>query len=150
VHEALDAAGVQGEYDSDDSLWRIMIPWRTMVYGLIRRDVEETVFATILHTDGGWELVVRCEPVETHRAHAAGAGGVLAMAGLVWLTVGWANGIVPGFTTVLAGGLWADVARTMSLDVLDRRIRRLCEDLGSALWPGVPAQVLPPPSRLGR
>jgi hypothetical protein len=42
------------------------------------------------------------------------------------------------------------VARVIALDVLERRLRRLAEDLGSALWPGVPAQVHPPPARLGR
>jgi hypothetical protein len=68
----------------------------------------------------------------------------------VWFVGGWSAGLVPGFTAALAGGLWADVARVMALDVLERRLRRLTEDLGSALWPGVPAQVLPPPARLGR
>jgi hypothetical protein len=75
---------------------------------------------------------------------------VLVLATAVWFVGGWSAGLVPGLTTALAGGLWADVARVIALDVLERRLRRLAEDLGSALWPGVPAQVHPPPARLGR
>ena len=72
------------------------------------------------------------------------------MAAVVWFAGGWTGGLVPGLTTALAGGLWTDVARVIALDALERRLRRLTGDLGAALWPGVPAQVLPPPPRLGR
>lgn len=121
-----------------------------MVYGVIRRDVEETATLVLASGTDSWDLVVRCEPVHTHNAHAAGAGGVLVMAAAVWFAGGWTGGFLPALTTILAGGLWADTARAMALDVLERRLRRLTEDLGTALWPGVPAQVLPPPFRLGR
>jgi hypothetical protein len=147
--DALRAAGARLD-DANPEGWEITLPWRTLVYGLIRRDVEETASIGLTSGPEFSELLVRCEPVHTHSAHAAGAGGVLVLAAAVWFLGGWSAGLVPGFTTALAGGLWADVARVMALDVLERRLRRLAEDLGSALWPGVPAQVLPPPARLGR
>lgn len=129
-------------------MWNIMVPWRTMVYGFIGREVEEGATVTLRTAPMGWEMILRCEPVQTHNAHAAGAGGALLMAAAVWLTTGWTRGIVPGITTAVGVGLWADVARVLALDVLERRLRRLSEDLGSALWPGVSAQILPPPRRL--
>ncbi len=147
--EALRAAGAH-LVRSSPFVWEITVPWRTMVYGIIRRDVEESATVTVADGHGFWEMLLRCEPEHTHNAHAAGAGGVLVMAAVVWIAGGWKVGLVPGLTTALAGGLWADVARVMALDVLERRLRRLTEDLGAALWPGIPAQVLPPPQRLGR
>jgi hypothetical protein len=149
VSQALRAAGVHLAA-STSSTWEITLPWRTMVYGVIRRDVEETATVSLTSGPDSWELVLRCEPVHTHNAHAAGAGGVLAMAAAAWLAGGWTAGLLPGLTTVLAGGLWTDVARVMALDVLERRLRRLTDDLGTALWPGVPAQLHPPPRRLGQ
>jgi hypothetical protein len=120
------------------------------VYGIIRRDVDEELSLTLGRTDEGWELGLRCEPLATHGAHAAGAGGVLLVAATVWLATGWGTGVIAGLTTLLAGGLWADATRVMAMTRLESRLRRLIEDLGLALWPGVPAQVLPPPSTLGR
>lgn len=146
--EALRAAGVH-LIETKPSGWTVTVPWRTMVYGVIRRDVEESATIDLGSGPDSRELLVRCEPVHSHSAHAAGAGGVLILAATVWLAAGWTAGLVPGLTTALAGGLWADVARVMALDNLERRLRWLTEDLGSALWPGVPAQVLPPPARPG-
>ncbi len=57
--------------------WQVSLPWRTMVYGVIRRDVEETATLVLASGTDSWDLVVRCEPVHTHNAHAAGAGGAL-------------------------------------------------------------------------
>lgn len=148
IPQALRASGAHLLRESPPT-WEVSLPWRTLVYGIIRRDVEETVAITLVSGPESWELLVRCEPLQTHTAHAAGAGGVLLLATAVWLVTGWTVGLVPGFTTAVAGGLWADVARVMALDVFERRLRRLTEDLGSALWPGVPAQVLPPPPRFG-
>jgi hypothetical protein len=147
--EALTTAGVYDVRRAGRS-FRGRLAWRTLVYGLIRREVDETVAVSVHTTGERWELGLDCRPDATHAAHAAGAGGVLLLSATVWLATGWSAGVVPGVTTAIAGGLWADVARVMALAVLERRLRRLAEDLGSALWPGVPAQILPPPSRIGR
>jgi len=151
VRAALAASGVLDVRQSGGS-WQMVLPWRTLVYGLIRRDVEEMVDLRLMKGAGGhdWHLAVSCNPRETHAAHAAGAGGVLAVSGLVWIAAGWTAGAVPALTTLLAGGLWADTARVMALQVLERRLRRLIEDLGTAIWPGVPAEILPPPTQVGR
>jgi hypothetical protein len=55
---------------------------------------------------------------------------------------------LPGLATALAGGLWCDVGRVMALQQLERRLRGLVEDVGIELWPGAPAQLLPPPPKL--
>lgn len=149
IAAALRAAGVH-VVRAAPPVWESTVPWSTLVYGVVRRDVEESATLTLVDREGAWEVVLRCDPVHTHNAHAAGAGGVVVIAAVVWLAGGWSAGVLPGLTTALAGGLWADVARVMALDALERRLRRLTEDVGSALWPGLPAQVLPPPPRLGR
>jgi hypothetical protein len=149
VPQALRAAGVHLD-GTNGTGWRVTLPWRTMVYAVVRRDVEETATVELVRGQDSWELGLRCEPVHTHGAHAAGAAGVFVLAAAVWLAGGWTAGLLPAFTTALAGGLWTDVTRVMALDVLERRLRRLAGDLGSALWPGVPAQLMPPPPRLGR
>jgi len=124
------------------SAWELLVPWRTLVYGVIRRDVDESASVTIRQTERGFELQVECDPTQTHGAHAAGIGGVLLLAALVWLTVGWVDGIVPGFTTLAAGGLLADVTRVRAFELLERRLRALTADLGDALWPGVAAEIV--------
>jgi hypothetical protein len=48
----------------------------------------------------------------------------------------------------LAGGLWADVSRVMAMQNLERRLRRVVEDVGVELWPHAPAELLPPPPRV--
>jgi hypothetical protein len=120
----------------------LLVPWQTLVYGVIRRDVDESVSVTIRRTEQGFDLQVECEPIHSHGAHAAGIGGVLMLAALVWLTVGWVDGIVPGFTTLAAGGLLADVTRVRAFELLERRVRALTADLGEALWPGVAAEIV--------
>jgi hypothetical protein len=149
VIEALRAAHVT-DVQVDGPSWRFSLPWRTLVYGVIRRDLDEELSVSLAPSDSGWELQLRCEPIGTHNAHAAGAAGVLLVAGTVWLASGWTKGVLPGMTALIAGGIWADATRVMALTQLEKRLRRLIEDLGSALWPSAPAQVLPPPSRLGR
>jgi hypothetical protein len=144
IADALRASGLH-EARATDGRWQAFLEWRTLVYGLIRRDVEETVSLDLHALETGWELVVECVPVETHSAHAAGVGGVLALAATVWLAVGWTTGVLPGLTTLVAGGLWVDVTRVMALGALERRVRSLATDVGSALWPSAPAEILPPP-----
>ena len=143
----LDALHASGLHDvrAADGRWQALLEWRTMVYGIIRRDVEETLSLQLCALEPGWELVVECVPVETHSAHAAGVGGVLALAATVWLAAGWTTGVLPGLTTLLAGGLWVDATRVMALGALERRVRSVTADVGSALWPSAPAEILPPP-----
>jgi hypothetical protein len=128
--------------------WELSVPWQTLVYGLIRRDVDEHATLHLSRGDQLWELQLRCLPAETHTAHAAGAAGVAAMTAAVWLIGGWLTGLLPGLATALAGGLWADVSRVMAMQNLERRLRRVVEDVGSELWPHAPAQLLPPPTRV--
>ncbi len=149
IEGVLRAAGVHG-FSVSEGQWAGTVPWRTMVYGIIGRDVDERIAVLVVQAAEGWELAIDCRPDATHAAHAAGAAGVIAMAVAVWLSGGWVDGLLPGITTAIGGGLWADVTRSMALQLLERRLRRLAGDLGSALWPGVPAQILPPPTRLGR
>ena len=149
IADALRSAGVCELHGSGTS-WRGSLAWRTLVYGLIRRDVDESLEVDVVAAEAGWQLRLSCDPIATHSAHAAGAAGAVAIAVAVWLAAGWSHGVVPGLTTLAAGGLWTEVARVMALDVLERRLRRVAGDLGSTLWPGAPAQLLPPPRRLGR
>lgn len=144
VAEAARAAGVD-QLRVVDGRWELTLGWRTLVYGLIRRDVEEVASLTIQRCPPGWELVLECVPLQTHSAHAAGVGGVLALAATVWLAAGWSAGVLPGLTTVVAGGLWVDATRVMAFSALERRLRDLVRGVGSALWPAAPAEILPPP-----
>jgi hypothetical protein len=125
----------------------LLLPWQTLVYGLIRREVDEQVAVELLQGDEGWELRVDCLPVETHAAHAAGAGCVALIAIAVWVIGGWSGGLLPGLAVLLAGGLWADVTRVVAVQRLEQRLRDLTEAIGIALWPDTPATLLPPPTR---
>ena len=127
--------------------WDTEVPWQTLVYGLVRREVDEQVTLELIQSPEGCELRVSCLPVETHAAHAAGAGGVALIAIAVWLIGGWSGGLLPAFATALAGGLWADATRNVALQRLEQRLRDLTEGVGLALWPDTPATLLPPPTR---
>jgi len=122
---------------------RLELPWQTLVYGFIRRDVDETVLLEVRAREAdSSEVRVECEPLQIHSAHAAGIGGVLLLAVLVWLTVGWIEGIVPGLTTLAAGALLSDVTRVRALEVFERRLRTFTVDIGDRLWPGAPAEIV--------
>ena len=130
-HRGLQATGsaIEG--------WNLSLPGRTRVYGLIPRELDESVD---LHLSSGPEysqLVLRCHPAETHAAHAAGLAGVLALAAAVWI----AGGLLAAVTTVIAGSLLVEVTRHWAFDALEKQLRRLAGDIGSALWPGQPAQI---------
>jgi hypothetical protein len=125
----------------------VLLPWQTLVYGLIRREVDEQVALELVQDPEGWQLRVSCLPVETHAAHAAGAGGVALIAAAAWVIGGWTGGLLPALATALAGGLWADATRNVALQRLEQRLRDLTESVGLALWPHAPAQLLPPPTR---
>ena len=133
--------------DASAGRCELLLPWQTLVYGLIRREVDEQVVLELVQEPEGWELRVSCLPVETHAAHAAGAGGVALIAVAAWVIGGWSGGLLPAFATALAGGLWTDVARAVAIQRLEQRLRDLTERVGLALWPDAPAQLLPPPTR---
>ena len=124
------------------STWRAIIPWRTRVFGLIPRDVDEDVTFHLEQHPDHWELRVNCHPLETHGAHAAGFGGVLFLAASVWITSGIATGVVAALATILAGTLVVEVTRQWAFDALESHLRIFAEDIGSALWPGRPAQIV--------
>jgi len=124
-------------------VWTVELSGRTRVYGLIARDVDERLTVTVAPIPEGGEITVLCLPQRTHEAHAAGAAGVLMLAVTAWLTGGWWAGLPLGVATLLAGWMWADAARTIELQHLERKVRGLAFDLGRAVWPLAPGQVTP-------
>jgi hypothetical protein len=141
VSEVLHASDLTATRDSSSG-WRITLPWRTRVFGLVARDVDEELNIHLTQHPDLWELVVRCTPLETHGAHAAGFGGVLFAAASVWIATGAATGVVPALATILAGFMVVEVTRQWAFDALERRLRDLAGEVGTALWPGRPAQIV--------
>jgi hypothetical protein len=141
MDEVLRAASLAATR-TNTSTWRAALPWQTRVFGLIPRDVDEVVELSLVHRPDLWELIVSCRPIQTHAAHAAGLAGIIFMAASVWIASGWAAGVLPAMTTILAGGLLVEVTRQWALNALERRLRMLAGDAGSALWPGRPAQIV--------
>ncbi len=141
VGETLHAAGLSAAGGATEG-WRLIFPGRTRVYGVISREIDEVVDFRLHRVSENWELVLRCEPIETHAAHAAGLAGVMLMAVAVWIAGGLSGGALPAMTTVIAGSLLIEVTRQWAFDNLHRRLRGLIGDLGSALWPGAPAQIV--------
>jgi len=122
--------------------WRLSLSWRTRVYGLIPREVDEAVDLRLHGGPDSWELSLACNPTEIHAAHAAGLAGVILMAAAVWVAGGLTGGALPAVTTVIAGSLLVEVTRQWAFDAFHQRLRRLVADVGSALWPGRPAQIV--------
>jgi hypothetical protein len=122
--------------------WSVTLPWRTRVFGLVPRDVDEHVTLAIVQHPDLWEVALSCQPLETHNAHASGLAAVLFVAASVWIATGFAAGLGPALATVLAGALVVEVTRQWALSALENRLRRLLGDVGSALWPGRPAQIV--------
>ena len=141
VTQALGAAHLTAARD-EASGWWVSLPWQTRVFGLIPRDVDEHVRLRIIRHPDLWEVAVQCRPIETHGAHATGVAAVLFIAVCVWIASGLTGGVLPAVTTVLAGSLIVEVTRQWAFDALERRLRRLAGDVGSALWPGQPAQIV--------
>ncbi len=144
VPGAVRRAGAQ-LVDSVNERWEILVPWRTLVYGFIRRDVDEQALLTVVSNDEGWEARLECLPLQTHSAHSAGAAGVAVMTAAAWFIGGWTGGLLPAFAVAAAGGLWADWTRVAAFRALELRLRVLVEDVGLDLWPTASAQLLPPP-----
>jgi len=142
--EAVLATVRGGRVVQDAGGWRLELPWSTRVFGVIPREVDEIVYVRLgLGTDGP-SVTVACTPSATHEAHAAGLAGVLALSTGFW----FAAGVPAALTTIAAGWLLVVFTREVALQGLERRLRRLAEDLGTALWPGLPAQLLPLPRRM--
>jgi len=141
IGEALGAASLTASGNATDG-WRLILPGRTRVFGVISREIDESVDLSLENDSDVWDLTLRCEPVETHAAHAAGLAGVMLMAVAVWISGGLYGGVLPAMTTVIAGSLLVEVTRQWAFDELHSRLRRLVGDLGGALWPGVSAQVV--------
>jgi len=128
--------------------WRLALPWTTRVLGFISRQVEETVDVEVIPGEPGPRLLLRCRPQRTHEAHAAGMGGVFLFSVAIWLAGGVTAGIAGGLAALVAGAVWVKFTREMALQALERRLRRMAESMGSAAWPGAPAQVTPRPRPL--
>jgi hypothetical protein len=107
------------------------MPWSTLVFGFIARDVDELVELSVRTGPEGSVLELRCGAEETHDAHAIGAAAIVAFAVLAW----FAGGLLVGATVLICGGFWTDVARTWALSALERRIQRAAVDLGREVWP---------------
>ena len=136
IRAALNGIGLQATGSAVVG-WDLSLPGRTRVYGLIPRELDESVDLRLSSGPEHSQLVVRCLPVETHAAHAAGLAGVLVLAAAVWI----AGGLLAAVTTVIAGGLLVEVTRHWAFDALEQQLRRLAGDVGSALWPGQPSQI---------
>ena len=141
VGTAFRAAGLTASGGVTEG-WRVSLPGRTRVYGVISREIDESVDLRLQRASEVWELSLCCEPIETHAAHAAGLAGVMLIAVAVWIAGGLSGGVLPAMTTVIAGSLLVEVTRQWAFDELHSRLRRLVGDVGSALWPGVPAQIV--------
>lgn len=144
VAGALRAAGVWFQRQGL-ATWNAQLPWRTLVFGLVAREVDEDIVLELIPGDAP-EVRVSCTPRRTHGAHAAGLAGVLMLAVAVWLVGGWWAGAPAGATFLIGGGLWVAYTREMALMALDRRLRTLLADVGTVLWPRLPARILPPPT----
>ncbi len=140
VGAAIRAAGLTVD-ETDGDGWSFSLPHQTRVFGVIPRDIDEQAILHIASNDELSEIVLSCHPTETHNAHAAGLAGVFFVAAAMWFAGGLVGGLLPAVTTVIAGALLVDVTRHWAFDALERRLRRLADDIGSALWPGQPGQI---------
>lgn len=141
VAEAFQASSLSA-IRTGASDWQVALPWQTRVFGLIPREVDETLQVQVLRRPDLCEVVVRCRPTETHGAHASGLAAVLFVAAAVWIASGLLAGLAAAATTVVAGALIVEVTRQWAFDALERMLRRVAGDIGHALWPGRPAQII--------
>jgi hypothetical protein len=134
ISEALQASHLDWRR-SQDGGWLVSLPWQTLVLGVVRRRVKEVVAFRVCSLPVGQELRLTCRPQRTHDAHAKGAAVVILLAATAWLIGGWTVGLPAGLTTLVGGGAGAGLARQMAIRVLERRLRRLTDDIASAIWP---------------
>lgn len=134
------AAAVSGLVDrqvrTGSGVLRGGLPWMTLVFGIVPWRVVEEVRLEVSVDTRGPRLDGETVPLRTHDAHATGAAAVIAAAGGTWVIVGPVTGLVPAVTALVGGSLWLDVTRRGAMTVLDRRLARLVDDTGRALWSG--------------
>ncbi len=138
--EALRAARLTGR-EIDEHSWEVRLPMPTLVFGMIPALAKETVAVRIVTVSPGREVQLDCLPQKTHNAHAKGMAAILLLAAAVWLVGGWLAGLRAGITVAVLGTLCAVSGREVALRLLERRLCRLAESLGTALWSGQQAQV---------
>lgn len=114
--------------------WVAELDWRTLVLGVVSRNVEEQVVVGI----GDGDVHLRCAAEGTHGAHATAAAVTIAVAAATLLLT---RQLLPAATTLVGGLLLVDVTRELALTALERRLARLAADLATALWPGRPPRV---------
>jgi hypothetical protein len=141
IIEVLHAASLTSNRVGPSS-WKVLLPWQTRVFGLISREVDEELEIHLFRRPDLSEVVISCKPKETHAAHATGVAAMLFIAASVWIAGGLTAGLAAAATTVVAGALVVEVTRQWAFEALERRLRRLAGDVGSALWPGRPAQLV--------
>ena len=141
IRNAVRGAGLELDHDGGPP-WSLLLPHSTRVYGVVGREVDETIEFRLSASDQGQALIISCRPDESHAAHAAGLAGVLVLAATLWIVGGFVAGILPAVTAVLAGWLVVEVTRQWAMDGLERRLRSLLEVVGTTIWPGVPAEIL--------
>jgi hypothetical protein len=136
MQQALRSAGITGT-EQTRLTWGLEIDWHTVVLGAVRRPVREQAELRVSTARPGHPcLVLSCEPLQTHDAHAAGAAAVVVLAVAAWLLGGWSTVGVPiGMTTLLAGATLVALTRRLALLSLEARLTRLASDLVEALWP---------------
>ena len=131
-----------GMVRSEVGHWQILIHGSTRVFGFVAREIDEEVSVHVAPWAEGNEIVVSCEPRETHSAHAAGAVGVLVFAAAAWIFGGFVDGAVVALAITAAGWLVVEVTRHWGLDALESRVRALTTNLGKAFWPGRSGQLI--------
>ena len=137
VLNALRASSLEASTEKPGE-WEISLAVQTRVYGVVAREVDESLYLRLDDTS----VIVECHPIETHVAHSAGLAGVLLIALTAWVAGGLFGGIAAAVAVLAAGVLTVEVTRHWAVDALERKIHQITVDLGSALWPGIPAQVL--------
>jgi hypothetical protein len=136
ILEALKAASLEAS-PSEHNVWEMTLALQTRVYGFVPREVDERLALYVAQQ----ELVLECQPIETHAAHSAGLAGIFLIALTAWITGGLGRGPAGALAIVAAGSLIVEVTRHWSLDALEKGLHRTAIDIGSRLWPGQPAQV---------
>jgi hypothetical protein len=140
LREAVTGAGLDLKPGAGPP-WELALPHTTRVYGVIGREVDESVELRLSASHDGHALVLSCRPDESHAAHAAGLAGVLVLAATLWLVGGLTGGILPAVTAIVAGWLVVEVTRQWAMDALERRLRALVHGIGGAIWSGAPAEI---------
>lgn len=137
LESVLDGASDVSRWSPTATGARIELETTTWVYGLIRREVIETMELDLSQGPQGPVIVIRCRPQGHHEAHAAGIAGVVALAGASLLI-----GPTVAGTTLLAGALWTVYVRELALDRFVGRLKNVLGVIGDTLWPGGSSEIV--------